>query len=261
MLALIATRSAGSTTNKWIGYITTIGILSAIVLLPLAGYLGKMGWQWPFIVHLIGIPFFILAYIGLDDDENSQHERTDHRAVVVPWPIFATAVATGILGCAIFYFPFHLRDINVTDPDIIAWVMMPRIALNGVAALSYGDIRTKLSVSGTVVVGFLLGAVGIVIAASGTTYQKVMLGQAVFGFANGMLIPNAFTFGALRASPERRAADMGFVRGGVVGGPLFGQMLMEPVAGLTSASGALLALFAAAVTALSLRQATRPRIA
>jgi MFS family permease len=250
-LALIATRISEASRNAWMGYVTTFSTLGTLLLIPVAGHLGTYGWRWAFLTHLFSVPFIILAFVGLDPDRKVSAAKTaSGTSATVKIPVLMTLIAAtaGIVtGTSAIYVPFHLRDIGVSDPDRIGSAMVPMVLVLPAVAFLYGRIRSYLSLGAAFAAGFLVVAVGLSMDAAAQTFAPVMVGQCILAAGAGLLAPSVFAQAANTGADSQKASMMGDARAGFVGGPMLGQLVIEPVVTRSDSSVGLFTLATAAV--------------
>jgi MFS family permease len=267
MLAIVVTHTEGAARNRWLGYVNTVGSLCTFVLVPLAGFAGHYGWQWPFLIHGIAFPLFFLALFGLAPDAPAAPAKADavmdKSSFAVLWRPLLLTLAGGILMTGqMLYAPFHMRDIGVGDPRFISGGLFVVLLGTVSTGFMYGAIRTKLSMDAAFAVGFGLGAAGLVICGFSTTYVQMIIGLMLAGLGCGVVSPNFYAMAAAVATEANRARVMGLTKGALFTGPLVGQLVLEPVMKASNAGTALLtlALFALGLTLIKAWHWLRPGI-
>jgi MFS family permease len=250
-LATIADAKSEDVRNRWIGYYNVFMGLGGLVVVPVAGLVGKLGWHWPFLMHVIALVVFVLVVMGFRRDAPRMQPGAAARHVKARIPIpakfTAIAVAGGMLICTyLLFIPFHMRDIGLNDPALIGAALMPMSILTAATAFAYGAVRRHLSMSATFAVAFLLCAVAHAILAISSGYIMVVIGLGFMGVCSSLLASNIFALAAVTGPAEHRAYMMGLAKGGVMAGQFVGQMLMEPVMARSDASAVLMVLGAIA---------------
>jgi len=230
-LAVIAD-STEAVRNRWIGYFNVLMGVGGLVMVPASGLLGKIGWHYSFLLHALGFIVFVLAWVGIRADDTAAQgslKRATTRPPM-PWVYIAVALAAGILMTTYLLFvPFHFNDLGTTDPRLIAIAMMPSSVFAMITAISYGWVRSRISMNATFAISFLLFAVGHAIISLAPSYIVVVCGLATLGFASGLLASNTYALGAITGPNEHRAFTMGLCKGSITMGQFAGQMAMEPV--------------------------------
>jgi len=99
-----------------------------------------------------------------------------------------------------------------------------------------------------------MAAAGLATMGLGTTYTHVLVGQLIFAVGTGMFSPGIYALAAITGSESQRAQNLGLGKTGIYGGPLIGQLAMEPVVGRVAAEGVLLLICGFAII-LAVREA------
>jgi predicted MFS family arabinose efflux permease len=265
ILAILVTHSTGAARNRWLGYLTTTATIVSVFYSPIVGYIGRFGWRWAFLTFLFALPLLILTIIGIERDpprprvEQSPKSAAGRAGFSLGTPpVFIVFVfaAGAVLVSPSVYIPFRLREIGITDSGSIGMLLIPSSIAGVVAGLSYGWIRSKLSMPLTFVIGFFAVAAGLLITATAHEAAQVMAGQVMTGFGTGINMPGIFVLASNAGSDAFRARTMGFAKTGVYGGPMLGQLLLEPVIARTNFAAvlSLLGLACAAFGVYYLRQ-------
>lgn len=268
MLAIVATHSEGVARNRWLGYINTAGLLVSVLLIPFSGFVGKYGWQWPFLIHVVALPLFLLGLVGLEPDQRKVQlpvrETPERLSGRVPWGLLAIASAGGVLLLApSLYVPFHLRDLGISDPRLISVAtLLPNLAA-AVTSYFFGAVRARLSLTSTFILGFGIAATALLLNALASSYALIVLATTIMGCGCGLIGTNIYALAAVTGSDSHRARTMGLAKCSMYTGPLLGQLALEPVVKLANAGVALLllGLFAIMLTLIYVWQAMSRRSA
>jgi MFS family permease len=247
ILAIVVTHSVGQARNRWLGYSNTVGVLSTVLLLPLAGAMGHRGWHWPFLLHAIAFPLLVLAYVGIEPDRpvgRTQTRATDRRSFKsLPWRLMLIAAAGGaLLSTPSFYFPFHLRDVGLGDPRQISTAFVPNVLCAAGAAFFYGAVRTRLQLNATFVLAFGISSAGLILSGAAHTYSLIIIGMIVAGCSVGLIATNIYALAAATGRDSNRAQIMGLTKGSMFCGPLIAQLILEPIVKASSAGNAIIVL-------------------
>jgi MFS family permease len=256
MLVLVVRYSSGTAHNRWFGYVTMVAASSSIVIMPIGGFLGHYGWHWPFILYILMLPLAYLAQIGFPPDPPYVPKPKDAAAAGQPAsrPEYGFLLFAFICGFTLtapyLYVPFKLRDIGVSDPELIGLVTIPASIMGGVVAFAYGWLRARMSITALFVVVFGFATAGQLLVATSTTYFGVVFGMFVFSIATGISAPNVYAYATNLGHESRRAQTMGFSKTGLYGGPILSQFVLEPVIAKFATQGALLCIAAVALVML-----------
>jgi MFS family permease len=251
LVTLATTSFEGAQRDKWLGWVTTSGTLGSIVLLPASGFLGQIDWRMPFLLYLIALPLLVLVLFGVPNAAAAPPavkpggigagDRPGKFGF--PYALAITGLFTGIvIGTSPSFLAFHLANIGVTDAATVSLALLPATISSSIVGGFFGVIRKRLSMSATFCVGFVLTGIGLAMIGIATGLEAVIVGQTIAGCGIGLLGPNLYGLAAITGQPEHRARNVGIAKGGYMGGPFFGQLSVEPIAQMTSAGGAIVAL-------------------
>ena len=255
IMTILTTRSTGNTRDKWIGYVIMVSMFSGVALLPFAGFLGSIGWQWPFLGHLVALPLIILVLVGLEPDKLHVPAETTAAAppssvtgggqsTISPVAMVAiTSVCVGVMiSTPVLFIPFHMYAMGITDTYLMSMGMVAVTLSGGLASYAYGYLRTRLSTTMIFAIGLGIIASGLLLFSFAQSYS-VMLATLLFaGIGSGLLAPNIYAAATLTSTDANRGKIIGICRGCLYGGPLLGQLVLEPVVAWKDAGMALTVL-------------------
>ena len=247
MLAIVVTHSEGAARNRWLGYINTVGVLCTVLLIPFSGFVGHYGWQWPFLIHAVALPLFLLGLVGLEPDPRTVQLHVTETSVRLsgrlPWGLLAMASAAGVLVLTPpLYVPFHLRDMGISDSRLISVAALLTTLGAAVSAYLFGAVRARLSLTSTFILGFGIAATGLLLNALAQSYAQIVVAQTIMGCSTGLIATNIYSLAAMTGSDSNRAQTMGLTKSSMFTGPLIGQLALEPVVKYADAGLALLLL-------------------
>ena len=270
-LFMLASYGSGRARNRWFGYWNTIATSSVLIFIPLVSVLGNHSWRRPFLLNAAILPMFVLTLVGFHPDrKNLSPPRAKPAREVwfaklgailstgVPYGFLLFALGAGvILVTPALYIPFHLRDIGIGDPGRIGMAMLPSSVVAATSSFFFGAIRARLSLTPTFVLAFAVAAVGLIMLGLSQTYIQVVLCQMIFSFSVGLIGPNLYALAAITGPASHRARTMGFAKTGLYGGPLLGQVVLEPFINRIGSSGVILfiGMFAFVLTIVELWRA------
>jgi MFS family permease len=217
--------------NRWMGVMVGTGTFLAMVLLPLAGALGDLGWRQCFLLHLIGVPVAVLAWLGYRETAPAADAVA---SVSARAPIRFDLIALGLCaGTAInaqsIYAPFKLDSIGVHSATLIGLSMMPLTLLAAIVSPFYGKLRTFASAAWVFAVGFAGLACGLTVFVLAANLPLALCGYALFGAGMGLVIANLYAVGAQSDNPDHRGSGLGQALAAYYAAPLVTQVLLEPL--------------------------------
>ena len=245
-LALINRRLEGAQRAKWMGIHISAAMFSTLIVLPIAGQLGEIGWRYPFALYGLGAVLALGMAFGRPEPEvRVAREPATPAAATAPrvslgerlralsWFPFHYIPFAFLIGSIVFlpniYLPFILREYGAT-PSLISYVLTAESITGSIIALCYGPVRRVLSYHATFMVSFACAATGTVLAVAATSLAGVVAGMLVFGLGTGWLMANMMTALGGKVSTERQGRAAGFVKAAhFLSGPL-AIVLIEPLA-------------------------------
>jgi MFS family permease len=244
LVGLLTISTDGEERNTWLGYLQLVGLFGTVIMTPVIGILGSLGWRVPFMLH--GVAFVLLAMVMISIPKTLALARTPQATGIkgaFPWILLFSGVLSGVVSAAPQVFlPFHLADLGASNPATISFILVPSTIVGAISAFFYGRVRKRLSIGTTFGAAFLLTGIGAFGAGIADNADKVCAVLALGGIGPGMLSPNLFALASIIGVTHDRMRNIGIVRAGLFAGPFVGQMLLEPVVRVAGAEGALLTI-------------------
>jgi MFS family permease len=241
----------------WMGALASVAMISAVVSLPLAGWLADKGWRWPFLMYLPAILVAGLALVAMKRPEAqaeiAQAPQPRASAVSGKYPIALILLAL-VVGIVInvpgIYISFYLRNLGVASAAAVGVILM----LNALAAAgfsaAFGRVRRKVSARVVFYYGFAAMAVGIGALALAPTYPIAVAALLVMGVGMGWLTPNMMSSVVEAVDEHHRGRALGAMNSAQSIAPALGVSLLEPLVGRIGIPGVL--LLTAGLAALTL---------
>jgi len=239
--AFIGDHFDGILRSRWIGFNASIATFSALVANPLTDALADKGWHYGFAIYVLAFPILVVTAIGVPgrraSAEHEGHASSARLTGSLPIRGIVLAVILGTLTTGTsLYWPFRLREVGVISARDIAFISLPNAFAIGAAALAYGLVRRKLSISQVFLIGALGSSLALVLVGFASQAWSVALGLTFEGIAVGLLTPNLTTYVLRETAPGLRGRNIGLVKGALYGSPFLTQFFLEPLNGLGGAS-------------------------
>jgi MFS family permease len=218
-LTLINTRLEGAMRAKWLGINISVAMFGTIVIYPIAGALGELGWRAPFGIYLLGI-LLVPAALRIKErnsiDSGKPIPKSGRETSVFKWfPVRFIFLALCI-GTMTFlpttYAPFLLASTGVTSSLVISLVMTADSIAGAGMALVYGRSRQRFSSHAAFAVSFSACAVGSLVVAVSHQFVGTFIGLFIYGFGSGWLVANMLASLAEKLAPARQARAVGLVK-------------------------------------------------
>jgi MFS family permease len=189
----------GGSRERWLAGQTGVASLSALVVIPLGGYLGaKYGWQGPFLVYLYSVLLVlgVIAFTWEPEREAPQLASApdaDARYPTMPWARMIGIIAITLLGSVCFYSTITknaaaLVTLGVSDPNRIG--QLSTIASLGVpiGTLVFWML-CRLHIGWLLFIDFLLIGTGFTLMSSATAPMSYAIAANVQQIGCGMVLP------------------------------------------------------------------------
>lgn len=216
-IIIINKRMSPAIRSHWFGIYAAVSALSPIAFQPVIGLLAEIDWHWAFSLYAIGLPFAALSlrFRGDPGDVIDRADRAQEEPLLrwLPKGLTLLACVMGFITfIPIIYAPFLLRDLGITSPSSIAFVLMADTATAATLGFLFGVSRKRLSERAALMIAYSATAVGGLVVATATAYQMVMVGMAVSGMGVGWFMPSLMTMLGLRVKTHQQGRGAGLVK-------------------------------------------------
>lgn len=176
-----------------IGYGNSSMNLGCVILQMLGGILCSISWRNTFLVYIIGVlPLLITAVFMKEPEKTSHMSSGELPKVKLPMSVYLLGVLLMIGQMLVYPIYLNLSTIVLTSipngTTSMAGVALSLVSVAGmVIGIFFSKIYEKLG-RFTMVIGFLLGAVGLWLTGETTTMIGILLGCVLTGVNNTMLM-------------------------------------------------------------------------
>jgi MFS family permease len=255
-LTLINTRLQGNERAKWMGIHFSTAMIGVIVLNPIAGALGSLGWRWPCALYALGLAFIPaialkreprpMTALGRDAKMQASPPSAAKGDSVRSWFPFHYLLLALLIGALVFlptvYLPYLLRQVKGSSPFIISLVITADSIVGAVMAMTYGRARRSLTSTAAFVFCFGCIALGSLIASRSSSLAGIVFGMAIHGLGVGWVLANLITSLATKVSAERQGRAVGIVKAAHFASAPLSIVLIEPFARRYGPADALVAV-------------------
>ncbi|MYL36831.1 MFS transporter [Halobacillus litoralis] len=186
-----------------------------IIFLSIGGILGSFGWQFPFLLYLLGwiALVFLISFVPFPKKETMPEEETDGAASSEKiWPVLLSAMlAMTIFFVTMVSVPFYLAEhFNMTSTGTGYFLAM--ISLVAVISASQmPKVVNKISDYSTLMAGFFLFGSGYLILGLNQTSLLLAVGAGILiGFGFGFTIPLANHMTVEKSSVSNRGQNLAY---------------------------------------------------
>lgn len=247
-MTLINTRLDGVDRARWMGYHVSTSMFGSLLVHPLIGALGEIGWRWPFAIFGFGLIIGIVALVGFREPPRPERPVAAEAPVqggnVLRWfPLWFIPLAL-VMGTVTYipnvYLPFVVKEAGVTSPAIIAAVMLGDAVIGACMSLLFGRSQRFLSSEAAFMVSFGCVGTGMLLVSLASGLAGIVVGMLVFGFGLGWFVPNLMYSLARRVTKLRQGRAVGIVKAAhYIAAPL-GILAVEPVSRAAGPHGVML---------------------
>lgn len=217
--ALIADYYQGPARARFLGlqagFMSTCGVLFH----PIGGALADIKWNVTFLIYATAFLFVPLAIIFLYEPEfRSREQVASHNgrrlAQVVPVLLLAVVFGLTHIGQIIFYtisvqLPFYLQMLDIRSAGTIGLFTGFSSLMMGLAGLSYGWVKNRLSYPQIVSLCFGLISMGYLIIGLSGRFTTLLLGLFLAGTGLGLNNPNLVSWLVDQTPEDMRGRALG----------------------------------------------------
>jgi MFS family permease len=239
---------------RWMGALVSGALLFSLIGVPIAGFIGDLGWRWPFLLYLVGVPIALVAWMGIKHSIPLRQSRATVTAaggaggMRFPFGLFVIGLFIGIMiYVPRIYVPFLLQDLDIKNPSSVGLFLTLESVAGVVLASQFGRMRAHFT-SRTLFYGtFAAAAAGVAAMALAPTFHMfflVLFGLFLMGVGVAWLSPNILALVVTTVEEDRRGRTMGLVRAAEALAPAVGVTALEPLVRQFGVVGVLLILAA-----------------
>ena len=221
----------GSELNRFLGLQGAFIGLGGMVFLISAGLLAEVGWQYPFLIHLIALAILPGVILFIDEPQRiAPDPSTAVKNVAFPWRKVTPVYITAFAGMAIFFIfpvqlPFHLGDASSSQ---IGLALSLQTLSSVVFALQYQRLRERYSFLAIFSLVFLAFSLNHFIVSFSSAFLVVIAGLLIGGVGIGLFAPNNSSWLASVAPAEVRGKAVGGMTSALFLGQFFSPIIAQP---------------------------------
>ena len=210
------------------GYNSTVLSMGTMIYPAIGGATALLGWHYPFLVSLLAFPVAAFVAFSLDNPEPVKNGRIGQylkeslsllktrQTIALYFTTFAAF--TMLYGIILAFYPYYLKEHFTASPFLTGIV------------LSSSSVGAMIGSKRMMVAAFTFYILSLGIAFVTPTALLFVLPVMLYGFANGILIPNIQTQLSIIAPMEYRGAFMSLnstmLRTGQTVGPLLSGIIL-----------------------------------
>jgi MFS family permease len=236
---------------RLMGLNALLGSAAAVILFPVLGALGKIGWRFAFLPSLATL---ILIPLGLALPQTRQLAvkavASHGKGLGVPVSLLAIAILGGMLS---FIGPnfsaFYLASIGITDPSRAAIPLTAMAFCSLLGAGLFAVLYARIGGTAVFALAMLLPGMGLIVAGSSHGLLVFALGGSLAGIGSAFLAPNLSVTAMSIVEPARVGRAVGLTTGAMFAAQTVVPFITEPLRQLAGA-GSVFIVFGAVALAV-----------
>lgn len=222
------------------GYNSTVLSMGTMIYPAIGGATALLGWHYPFLVPLLAFPVAAFVAFSLDNPEPVKNGRIGQylkeslsllktrQTIALYFTTFAAF--TMLYGIILAFYPYYLKEHFTASPFLTGIVLSSSSVGAMIGSFNMGRFSRISSSKRMMVAAFTFYILSLGIAFVTPTALLFVLPVMLYGFANGILIPNIQTQLSIIAPMEYRGAFMSLnstmLRTGQTVGPLLSGIIL-----------------------------------
>lgn len=222
----------------YMGLSASMNQTGGVIATLLAGALSYTGWNFPFLVYLLGLPAIVLVALFLPNER------------------LGSANKRGVPFAPRQLLKFHPSVVGMTLLMLIFFVFVTNFAITTAHTAGYSPMQITAIMVGTDVVaafaGIAFGAVmsaipkymkylaplffmaGYALFCAGSNAATILAGAACIGIANGVGVPYLLTIGSIKGGKNSATTVMPLLSAALYLGQFVSPLIVSPIAQLIS---------------------------
>lgn len=242
---LIADYYSGAARIQMLGYQAAFVGFSATLYLSAGGFLADLDWRNPFLIYLLALiilPFIsIILYEPTRESDTEQYPNTkseNHKNTLLsgklPIKLLVLIYGMIMLTQIVFFLvpvhlPFFLQDLIGANAKQSGFAISAIAFFYASGALLSAKLGKTIDHLAVIVLSFGLVGGGFILIGSSVSYGQVLVGLALGGFGNGLVIPNLNAWLAAEAPEALRGRALGGFTTFMFLGQFISPIVMQPV--------------------------------
>jgi MFS family permease len=207
--------------------------LGGIIFISGGSFLADFDWHMPFLVYLIGLVVFPLAYLYiLEPSRHSTLSHADEAPITQTlYPIYLTAFFLMV----IFYMlptqmPFLMIDHFHAKGVYVGAVISTAMTFNALMAFNFGRLKKHLSFRGIYILLFILIGSGFSAIGLVPSFEYLFFTAALMGMGSGLMMTTTNAWLLSKAHQSKRGKAAGLLTSALFFGQFCSPLFTQPIA-------------------------------
>lgn len=224
----------------YMGLSASMNQTGGVVATLLAGALSYTGWNFPFLVYLLGLPAIVLVALFLPNERlGSANKRGVPFAPRQLLKFHPSVVGMTLLMLIFFVFVtnFAITTSHATgySPMQITAIMVGTDVVAAIAGIAFGAVMSAIPKHMKYLAPlFFMAGYALLCAGSGAA---TLAGAACIGLANGLGVPYLLTIGSIKGGKNSATTVMPLLSAALYLGQFVSPLVVSPLAWLISGGG------------------------
>lgn len=231
-ITLIGDYFEGDERKRLIGFQGAFTALGGVVFITVGGYLADINWRAPFLIYglsLLVIPLVLLfLYEPAKPITKTKAVSTQSNGLINM--VYATAILFMILFFIIpTQLPFHLKALGIEKHSLAGIALATNAGGGVIGSLFYSRVKRKFDFASVFSIGFLLMALGYLVAGYTDSFVMLLTSLLVAGLGFGLILPNLSLWVIQLTRPEVLGRNIGILTTCIFLGQFLSPIVVEPL--------------------------------
>lgn len=233
--ALVGDYFEGPARERYLGLQQAFTQIGGVVFVVAGGLLADLHWRAPFAVYAVALLILPAALLFLTEPvrNNRSIKAGGEQDFAVNWLLVGVLALAVFVVNALFYtipsqLPFFLRELGVFSGSIAGYAIGIFNLAGALAALNFGRLRARASVTAIIAAGLVSMATGFALLAMAGGLLAMLSSLAVVGFGLGVVMPGIMSTTIMLAPPRLRGRIAGIVTASMFLGHFISPLASQP---------------------------------
>lgn len=233
--ALVGDYFEGPARERYLGLQQAFTQIGGVVFVVAGGLLADLHWRAPFAVYAVALLILPAALFFLTEPvrNDSRIKAGGEQDFAVNWLLVGVLALAVFLVNALFYtipsqLPFFLRELGVFSGSIAGYAIGIFNLAGALAALNFGRLRARASVTAIIAAGLVSMATGFALLAMAEGLVAMLSSLAVVGFGLGVVMPGIMSTTIMLAPLRLRGRIAGIVTASMFLGHFISPLASQP---------------------------------
>ncbi len=233
--ALVGDYFEGPARERYLGLQQAFTQIGGVVFVVAGGLLADLHWRAPFAVYAIALLILPAAVFFLTEPVRNDGgiKAGGEQEFAVNWLLVGVLALAVFLVNALFYtipsqLPFFLRELGVFSGSIAGYAIGIFNLAGALAALNFGRLRARVSVTAIIAAGLVSMAAGFALLAMAEGLVAMLSSLAVVGFGLGVVMPGIMSTTIMLAPLSLRGRIAGIVTASMFLGHFISPLASQP---------------------------------